>query len=64
RQVDVDLFGSVFGTDGATQLHRVAGASARLHTLFSGYVPVSLGYQFSWRFDDGLPPLHLVTFSL
>lgn len=64
RQVDVDLFGSIFGTDGVTTLHRVAGASTRVHTLFSGYVPVSLGYQFSWRFDDGLPPLHLVTFSL
>jgi hypothetical protein len=60
RQVDADLFGTWFVTDGAAQRHRVAGASAQLRTIFGGVLPVSLGYQFAWRFDDGLPPLHLV----
>ena len=64
RQVDLDAFASVFGTDGARPLHRVAGASLQLRTVFGGALPVSVGYQFAYRWDDGLEPLHLFMFSL
>lgn len=64
RQVDVELFGSAAVTNnpGATWA-RAAGAALAVRALFGGAFPVSLSYQFAWRFDYGLPPLHVVAFA-
>jgi hypothetical protein len=64
RQVDVSLFGNatITNANGAAWL-RTAGASASLRVAFLSSFPVSLTYQFAWRFDLGLPPLHVVAFS-
>lgn len=62
RQIDLEAFGSGAVTE--TQIARAAGAALTFRVNFGGFLPVSLGYQFAWRFDFGLPPLHLVTFGL
>lgn len=59
RQVDVEAF-----TSGAyantNALAVAAGASLSARMLFGGQLPVSLTYQFTWRFRPyGLPPLHV-----
>jgi hypothetical protein len=61
RQVDVEAFGSAAVTE--TQVARSVGAALYLRTTFAGLLPVSLVYQFAWRFDFGLPPLHVLAFS-
>ncbi|MFZ5440408.1 MAG: hypothetical protein ACOZQL_10385 [Myxococcota bacterium] len=61
RQIDVEVFGSGAVTE-ATSLKAVGGSVA-IRTSFAGYLPVSLRYQFAWRFDFGLPPLHVVALS-
>jgi hypothetical protein len=64
RQVDVEAFASAAFTDNAaTPMARAAGAALSLRTVFAGTLPVSLTYQFAWRFDLGLPPLHVVGVS-
>jgi|APLak6261679142_1056127.scaffolds.fasta_scaffold00021_76 hypothetical protein len=62
RQVDLELFGAGAITEALTL--RSAGASLSFRTTLGGFIPVSLSYQFAWRFDLGLPPLHVVGFSL
>jgi hypothetical protein len=64
RQVDVELFASAALTDNAgAQWARAAGAAVLLKTLFASLVGVSLYYQFAYRFDFGLTPLHVVGVS-
>lgn len=64
RQVDVELFGSAAATNNpsATWL-RAAGAAVAVRTSFGGSFPLSLSYQFAWRFDFGRGPLHVVSLS-
>lgn len=61
RQVDVEIFGAGAVTE--TQTAKAAGAAVFLRTNIGGIFPFSLVYQFAWRFDFGLPPLHVVAFS-
>ncbi|MFT3707559.1 MAG: hypothetical protein QM817_07800 [Archangium sp.] len=61
RQIDVEAFGSMAVTE--TKVARAAGAALSIRTSFGGFLPVSLTYQFAWRFDFGLPPLHIVAVS-
>jgi hypothetical protein len=63
RQVDVELFGSAALTNGTSTWARAAGASVIGRALLGGLFPVSLYYQFAYRFDFGLPPLHTVGFA-
>jgi len=61
RQIDVEAFGSAAFTE--SQQARAVGAAVLFRTSFGGFLPVSLGYQFAWRFDFGLPPLHVLALS-
>ena len=61
RQIDLEAFGAVALTE--SQVARSAGASISFRTSIGGFIPISLTYQFAWRFDFGLPPLHVVGFS-
>ena len=61
RQVDLEAFGAAAVTE--SQVARSAGASVSFRTSIGGFIPVSLTYQFAWRFDFGLPPLHVIGFS-
>ena len=61
RQVDLEAFGAAAITD--SQVARSAGAAVSIRTSMGGLLPVSLTYQFAWRFDFGLPPLHVVGLS-
>ncbi len=74
RQVDLEGFGSAAWVDhGVVSLNgtavdgvhwaRAAGASVYVRTLWAGAFPFSLYYQFAWRFDFHLPPLHTVGFA-
>jgi hypothetical protein len=63
RQVDVELFGSAALTNGTATWARAAGGSVIFRALLGGAIPVSLSYQFAYRFDFGLPPLHTVGFT-
>jgi hypothetical protein len=42
---------------------RAAGASVVLRTLGGSGLPISLIYQFAWRFDFGLTQLHTLALS-
>jgi hypothetical protein len=65
RQLEGELFGTWATTRlGGWRNHRVGGASVALRTVFGDALPVSLRYQVALRADDGLGPLHLVTFAL
>lgn len=61
RQVDMEAFGAAAITE--SQVARSAGASLAIRAAFGGVLPLSLTYQFAWRFDFGLPPLHVVGIS-
>jgi hypothetical protein len=64
RQVDVEVFGSAAATNNPTATWaRAAGASLAVRTVFGGSFPVSLSYQFAYRFDFGLAPLHVIGVS-
>ncbi|HEY1087656.1 MAG TPA: hypothetical protein VGE37_08175, partial [Archangium sp.] len=61
RQIDLEAFGSAAITE--TQSAKAVGAAIFFRMQFAGLLPVSLVYQFAWRFDFGLPPLHVVAVS-
>jgi hypothetical protein len=61
RQVDLEGFGAAAVTE--SQVARSAGAAISLRTSLGGLFPFSLTYQFAWRFDFGLPPLHVIGIS-
>ncbi len=64
RQIDLEGFGSAALTDNtAATWARAAGASVFFRAMFGGAFPVSVYYQFAYRFDFGLPPLHTVGFA-
>lgn len=64
RQVDVEGFGAGAMTDATGgRWARSAGAALVIRTLWGGALPASLSYQFAWRFDHGLPPLHSVSLA-
>ncbi len=64
RQVELEAFGAAAATDNPKATWaRAAGASIALRTVFGGGFPVTLGYQFAWRFDFGLAPLHVVSLA-
>lgn len=58
RQIELEGFGSAAITE--KQIARSAGASLTFRATIGGLLPISLTYQFAWRFDFGLPPLHVV----
>lgn len=61
RQIDLEGFGAAAFTE--SQMARSAGAAISFRISLGGFIPLSLTYQFAWRFDFGLPPLHVVGFS-
>ncbi len=61
RQVDLEVFGAGAVTE--SQVARSAGAAISIRTSIGGISPISLTYQFAWRFDFGLPPLHVLGVS-
>lgn len=61
RQLDLEAFGAAAVTE--SQVARSVGASASFRISMGGFIPISLTYQFAWRFDFGLPPLHVIGFS-
>ena len=61
RQVDLEAFGAAAITEAQTA--RSAGAAVSFRTSIGGFIPLSLTYQFAWRFDFGLPPLHVIGVS-
>nr|WP_237081387.1 hypothetical protein [Myxococcus xanthus] len=63
RDVGVEAFGSLARTDNRAD-HAAVGASASLHLTFGQAVPVSLYYQYAYRFEQGLDHLHLIGFGL
>lgn len=65
RQVDVEGFGAWAKTRGADSGdHRVAGGAINLRTVWGSALPLSLFYQFAYRFDDGLGAYHLLGIAL
>jgi len=60
-QVDVNLFGAGAWLDSGYL--RSVGGSVTLSTIWGQETPIALTYQFAYRFDDNLPPLHLVYLS-
>ncbi|MFP2924724.1 hypothetical protein ACLESO_05800, partial [Pyxidicoccus sp. 3LG] len=60
---EVEGFGSIARTDNRDN-HGAVGASTMLHLTFGQAVPVSLFYQYAYRFDRGLGPLHLFGLGL
>ncbi|NOJ79724.1 hypothetical protein HNV28_15485 [Myxococcus xanthus] len=63
RDVGVEAFGSLARTDNRAN-HAAVGASASLHLTFGQAVPVSLYYQYAYRFEQGLDHLHLIGLGL
>lgn len=63
RDVGVEAFGSLARTDNRAN-HAAVGASASLHLTFGQAIPVSLYYQYAYRFEQGLDHLHLIGFGL
>ncbi|MBI3184890.1 MAG: PD40 domain-containing protein [Myxococcales bacterium] len=65
RQVDLEAFGSAAVTDSpSTPNLRAAGGALFLRAALMQLVPLSAYYQLSFRFDAGLPPLHVVGLSV
>lgn len=65
RQVDAELFGSAALTNNPSATWaRAAGAAVFLRLVLGGWIPASIYYQFAWRFDFGLSPLHVVGFAM
>jgi hypothetical protein len=65
RDVVLEAFGSAAYTDEpATRWQRAAGAAISLRTVLGSALPVTLAYQFSYRFDFSLPPLHSLSIDL
>jgi hypothetical protein len=62
NQFEVEGFGSVAQTDFKNHL-RAAGAAARLQLTLGSLIPIGIYYQYAYRFDLGLDPLHLVGVS-
>ena len=61
RQIDIELFAAAAVTDNPrAQWARAVGAAVAVKMGFGGALPLSLYYQFAYRFDFGLLPLHLV----
>ncbi len=61
RQLDIEGFGSAAFTE--SQMAKAAGAAISFRVSVGGFIPISLTYQFAWRFDFNLPPLHVIGFS-
>ena len=60
---EVEGFGSLARVDNRNNLGAV-GASASLSLTFGQAIPVSLFYQYAYRFERGLNDLHLVGFGI
>ncbi len=58
-EIDVEAFGT--GAILPNGLMRAVGAAVTLQTVWAQQQPISLMYQFAYRFDDSLPPVHLVS---
>ncbi|NVI96537.1 hypothetical protein HV824_00160 [Myxococcus sp. AM009] len=63
RDVGFEAFGSMARTDNRAN-HAAVGASTHLNLTFGQAVPVSLFYQYAYRFEQGLDHLHLIGFGL
>ncbi|MFP2963079.1 hypothetical protein ACLEPN_36290 [Myxococcus sp. 1LA] len=63
RDVGFEAFGSLARTDNRAN-HAAVGGAASLSLTFGQSVPVSLYYQYAYRFEQGLDHLHLVGFGL
>jgi len=65
RQVDVELFGTAAFSDNLAQRWlRSVGSAVFLRTSIAQSLSMSFYYQLSVRMDGGLPPLHLIGYSL
>ena len=72
READLEVFGewAHLWTDASsthpagTSDHRTLGGALYLRTLWGSAVPLSVYYQFAWRPDDGLTPLHIIGVAL
>jgi hypothetical protein len=61
RQMDLEAFGEVAVLDNqARPFNAAAGAAVLIRTVFGSALPVSVIYQFSYRFDPALLPSHFV----
>ncbi len=63
RELGFDAFGALARTDGRAH-HAAVGGSASLRLTFGQAVPVSLYYQYAYRFEPGLDHLHLIGLGL
>ncbi len=64
RQVDLTLFANATHARTPDDVWlRAVGAQASLRLAFAGAAPVSLTYQYAWRYDQALPPLHVVNLT-
>ncbi len=66
REVDVEAFASSsrIWRDIAPVWRHAAGGAVSLRMALMGSAPVSLFYQFAYRWDDAAAPLHLVGVSI
>ncbi len=62
NQFEVEGFGSWAHLDFENHL-LAAGAAARLQLTLGSLIPIGIYYQYAYRFDRGLEPLHLVGVS-
>lgn len=61
RQMDLEAFGEVAALDNpARPLNAAVGAAVLIRTVFGSALPVSVLYQFSYRFDPTLLPSHFI----
>nr|WP_226994297.1 hypothetical protein [Myxococcus hansupus] len=63
RDIGFDAFGALARTDNRAN-YAAVGGSASLRLTFGQSVPVSLYYQYAYRFERGLDHLHLVGLGL
>ncbi|GHG75959.1 hypothetical protein [Comamonas sp. JC664] len=63
RDIGFDAFGAIARTDNRAN-YAAAGGSASLRLTFGQSVPVSLYYQYAYRFERGLDHLHLFGLGL
>lgn len=63
RQIDVEVFGAAALTNRGSWMRAAGGATTFRFTIMDA-LPVSITYQYAWRFDFGRGGLHTVSLSL
>jgi hypothetical protein len=64
RQLDFEAFAEGARANDPGRLHRAAGVAAFFRFTLGQALPLTIFYQLSARFDDGLGPLHLFGLAL